>query len=166
MPNTRHAADNLDSTTPEYTAFARYVSLVSRKRLLKDELEDIEASLQSMEPQLLAYLGEGPGGGEEGSGFDMVRLGGYTISPYREPWVKVKPGYTRNDACEALKANDLGHYVYQQFNTKSLTAHIQQLEKDRGVLADQKGALALLLPAGVIEVIEIKPSFRIRALRR
>ena len=162
MPNARHAADNLDATTPEYAAFARYVSLVSQKRVLVETLEDIEAGLKALEPQLLAYLGEGL----EGEGFDMVRLGGYTISPHREPWVSARQGYTRSDVCRALKECGLSHYVQENFNTRSLTKYVRDLEKEHNLLAEQEGALALILPADLITVLEVKPSYRIQALRR
>src|SRR5579864_2465512 len=95
MPNARYVADDIDAGRPEYTAFERYVTLVARKRALSDELTDVEAALKALEPQLLAYLGE--------SGFERVRLAGYTISPHREPWVKPKLGFTRHDVCRALK---------------------------------------------------------------
>jgi hypothetical protein len=170
MPNTRHAADTLDATRPEYKAFARYVSLISRKRAVRDELDDIEAALKAMEPQLLAYLGEGPddieGAPEESLGFSSVRLGGYTIYPQRDPWVKAKAGATREDVCRALKESGLGHYVTEQFNTRSLTKYVHDLEKKHNVLADQNGALARILPAELVRVLEVKPAFRIQALRK
>ena len=158
MPNPRHAADNIDAAKPEYAAFARYVSLVARKRALADELEDIEAAIKAMEPQLLAYLGE--------EGYDMVRLGGYTISPHREPWVYPKQGHTRDEICQALKSCGLGHYVMEQFNTRSLTKYVRDLEKEHGVLADQDDALARLLPGELTAVLEVKPTYRVQALRR
>jgi hypothetical protein len=158
MPNSRHAADSLDVTRPEYLAFERYVSLVARKRVLADELEDVEAAMKALEPQLLAYLGEG--------GFEKVRLGGYTISPHREPWVRARFGHTRGEVCQALKDCGLGHYVNEQFNTKSLTKYVRDLEKEHGLLADQDGALARLLPAELVAVLEVNPSFRIQALRK
>jgi hypothetical protein len=158
MPNTRHAADDIDAGKPEYAAFERYVSLIARKRTLSDELTDVEAALKALEPQLLAYLGEG--------GYEMVRLGGYTISPHREPWVYPKFGYSRNDVCRALKECGMGHYVQEQFNTRSLTKYVRDLEKEHNVLADEDGALPLILPPPLIAVLEIKPSYRIQAVRR
>lgn len=162
--NTRHTPDTLDLARPEYAAFARYVALVARKRVIKDELDDIEAGLKAMEPQLLAYMGEGTG--DEGEGFSSIRLGGYTIYAQRDPWVKTKLGATREDVCRALKESGLGHYVTEQFNTRSLTKYVHDLEAKHGVLADQDGALALLLPAEVTAVLEVKPVYRIQTLRK
>jgi hypothetical protein len=158
MPNTRHAADDLDASTPEYLAFERYVTLVARKRVLADELTDVEAAIKALEPQLLAHLGE--------NGYEMVRLAGYTISPHREPWVYPKTGRTRAEVCAALKACGLGHYVMEQFNTRSLTKYVRDLEKEHDLLADQDGAVVRLLPPQLALVVEVKPAYRIQALRR
>ena len=157
MPNPRHAANTLDAASEEYIAFERYATLVSKERHLKYELEDVQAAIKAMEPQLLAYLGQGR--------YEMVRVAGYTISPHREPWVYPKTNFTRGDVCRALKACGMGHYVMEQFNTRSLTKYIRELEEDRGVLADMDGAGALLLPPELAEVIEVKPSYRIQARR-
>jgi hypothetical protein len=151
------AADDLNVASPEYAAFERFATLTARKRALQDELADVEAGLKGLEPQLLAYLGEG--------GYEMVRLGGYTISPHREPWVYPKQGRTRSDVCDALKSCGLQQYVMEQFNTRSLTKYIRDLEREHDTLADS-GGLDLVLPVELVRVIEIKPAYRIQALRK
>jgi hypothetical protein len=151
------AADSLNVASPEYAAFERFATLTARKRALQDELADVEAGLKALEPQLLSYLGE--------SGYEMVRLGGYTISPHREPWVYPKNGHTRSDVCNALKACGMRQYVMEQYNTRSLTKYIRDLEREHDCLAED-GGLNLILPAGLLGVIEVKPAYRIQALRK
>lgn len=151
------AADDLNVASPEYAAFERFATLTARKRALADELTDVEAGLKALEPLLLTFLGE--------SGYEMVRLGGYTISPHREPWVYPKEGRSRGDVCNALKACGMKQYVMEQYNTRSLTKYIRDLEKEHDTLAEN-GGLNLILPAGLLAVIEVKPSYRIQALRK
>ena len=158
MPNARPVVDDIDAGKPEYLAFDRYVTLVARKRALADELTDVEAALKALEPRLLAYLGEG--------GYEMVRLAGYTISPHREPWVYPKLGHSRGDVCNALKECGLRHYVIEQFNTRSLTKYVRDLEKEHGLLIEEHASLSLLLPPQLAAVIEVKPVYRIQAVRR
>ena len=157
MPNPRHAPNTLDAASEEFAAFERYAALTSRKRTLQYELEDVEAGLKALEPQLLAHLGQGS--------LEMVRVSGYTISPHREPWVYPKANRTRSDVCQALKACGLAHYVMEQFNTRSLTKYVRDLEEERGMLSEEAGAAELLLPAELAQVIEIKPTYRIQARR-
>jgi hypothetical protein len=157
MPNQRSLADDLDAASPEYTAFNRFVTLTARKRALADELADVEAAIKGLEPQLLSYLGEG--------GYEKVRVGGYTISPHREPWVYPKQGFSRDDVCQALKRCGMAHYVIEQYNTRSLTKFVRDLEKNHGMLAEQDGALSLMLPPELVGVLEIKAAYRVQALR-
>ena len=150
-------ATDLDLESPEHHAFVTFARLTSKKRDLKEELDAIEAQLRALEPQLLAYLGEG--------GYQLVRVEGYTISPHREPWVYPRQGQTRGSVCQALKACGLAHYVNEQFNTRSLTKYIRDLEVQHQLLSTG-GDVIDLLPKELALVIEVRPTYRIQALRR
>lgn len=152
----------LPADTPEHQAFTVFAGLTDRKRELEAELKEIEGQLKVLQPQLLAYFAE--------SGFKLVRLERYTISPIREPWVYPAQGQDRQSVIEALKACGMGHYVFEQYNTKSLTKYVRELE-DGLALTGQSEADALAnvlkeMPPELAGVIEIKPSFHIQARRR
>src|SRR5215475_4182359 len=107
------ALNILAADTPEQEAFSTYARLITRKRELEEEQNEVEAQLKTLEPQLLAFMGE--------TGYELVRIGGYTFSPHREPWVYPQLGMSRKAVCEVLKACGLAHYVQEQFSTRSLT---------------------------------------------
>jgi len=153
----------LDHESPEYKAFETYTELIKEKRELEDRLNDIGSQIKTLEPGLLAFL--------SASGFELVRVNGFTLSPHRDPWVKVRLGCTRSMVCEALKASDLGQYVSEQFNTKSLTKYVHDLEIALQIDADSNGAdgrptVLEHLPPELARVINIEPSFRLQARKR
>lgn len=159
MPS-RNITDDLDARSPEYAAFERFVTLTARKRVLADELADIEAALKALEPQLLAYLGEG--------GYEKIRIAGYTVFPFRETWVYPKDGVTREDVCRALKQYGLGHYVSEGYNTRSISKYVADLEKSRDKLADQDAGLSAILPpeqSELVNVIEVRTAYRVHTRR-
>lgn len=156
----KQAADNLPASSPEYAAFSQWVTLTTRKKALADETADVEAALKALEPQLLAYLGEG--------GYDKVRVAGYTIFPFRETWVYPRDGISRSEVCQALKQHGLGHYVSEQYNTRSISKYVADLERDHDRLADQDGGLLDILPPEQSElsrVIEVRTSYRVHSRR-
>jgi len=154
----RVAANELAAGTPQHEAFRAYASLTTEKRDLNERLSEVEQELKALEPQLLAYMGEG--------GYQLVKILGYTISPHREPWVYPRQGITRDTVCRALKACGLAHYVSENFNTRSLTKYVRDLEEQHQLLIDAEDAMRELLPEELIKVIEVKPTYRIQALRR
>lgn len=147
----------LDS--PEYQAFVNFAELTAEKRALHERLNEIEPQLKALEPQLLAYLGEG--------GYEMVKVHGFTISPHREPWVYPAQGVSRQVVCAALKANGLARFVHEGFNTRSLTKYVRELEEHHRLLSEADPQAALeILPPGLATVLEIKPGFRLQVLDR
>jgi len=140
---------------PEHDSFAAYTRLITRKRDLEEELNDLEAQLKILEPQLLNFMGE--------AGYEMVRIGGYTLSPHREPWVYPVTGQSRKAICQVLKACGLAHYVNEQYSTKSLTKYVRDLEAEHQVSGDD---VLQFVPEALARVIQIKPAYRLQARKR
>lgn len=151
--------DELSVERPEYETFARFAELTAEKRRLKERLNEIEPQLKAMEPQLLSYLGE--------EGYELVRISGFTISPVREPWVYPAKGVSRQVVCAALKANGLGRFVKEGFNTRSLTAYVRELEEHYQLTESGDPEAAInFLPEGLAGILEIKPGYRLQVLER
>lgn len=145
--------------SPELKAFARFAELTATKKELNAQLLEIEPQLRALEPILLGYLGQ--------TGYDSVKVGGFTMSPVRVPWVYPVTGITRQTVCEALKISGLGRFVKEGFNTRSLTAYVRELETAHELVSGtDPEALKQLLPAALAEVLEVKPSFRLQVLDR
>ena len=155
----KNAEDTLEVGTPAFHAFERFLSLTLRKRALNDELRDVNAALDAMEPQLLAHIA--------GLGFaPPLYLGGYKFFPRREAWVSLKEGYTKDDLFGVLAANDMGQFITHALNTRGLGNHIVALEEQSGVTAVAAADLESLLPEELLSMIELKPSFRLIVQRR
>jgi len=146
---------NLSAETPEHEGFKAFAGLVTLKRELEDQLNEVEARIKALEPQLLAYLGE--------AGYEAVRVAGYTLSPHRDPWVYPQLGQSRQAVCNVLKACGLAHFVSEQYSTKSLTKYVRDLEVEHSVLGDE---VLEFLPEGLARVIQVRPTYRIQARRR
>jgi len=161
MPNPT-TADSLDAAHPAYQGFDRFIKLTTRKRALESELDDVKAAIDALEPQLLAYMAD--------AGLKKTTtVAGWTIYTTRDPYVKPKADYTRQDVCRALKEAGLEQYVKEDFHTRSLTAYVKALEEEREIVIagnDDEENKRLILPAELIAVLDVNPKFGIRALRR
>jgi hypothetical protein len=143
----------LNDESPAFQAFTKFVRLTVRKRELADETKEVEKQLRALEPSLLSYLGEG--------GYEKVKVEGYTLSPHREPWVYPAEHATKDTVIAALKACGLGHYVHEDYSTRSLTKYVRDLEEAAGTI---ENTLAIL-PVELASVIKIEPSFRVNVLK-
>lgn len=113
--------------SPEYQAFRRFVDLTIEKRELQARLDELKETLKAMQPALLAYLAAANMGG--------LTVNGYLISPRREPWIYPMLGVSRQRVCEALKVAGLGRMVSENYNTRTLTSYIRQLEEHARLIA-------------------------------
>jgi len=152
-PNT----PRLDSA--EYRAFTRFIALTVEKRQLNDRLKEIEPELRTLEPLLLGYLGEG--------GYQAVTVEGYHLAPHREPWVYPARDVTRGEVCQALVACGWERFVKVNFSTRSLTAHVRQLEEHHQLLTEgDPNAVLEILPPELVQVLEIKPGYRLHVTKK
>jgi hypothetical protein len=144
---------------PESTACTAFARLTQRKRDLQAEIDEVKAQLEALEPEILAYLSS--------TGYDMVRVEGFTLSPHRDPWIGPAEGYTKEDVTHALKASDMEQYVTESYNSRSLTKYVRDLEKEHQEDLQQDGIESILdlhvLPRPLARVIMIKPTYSIQA---
>jgi hypothetical protein len=155
-----HQADQeLMAGNQEYAAFERYAQLIFRKEELKSELKQIEATMGTLGPALLSYLGQG--------GFESVTVAGYKFFPRREPWVYPKEGMEREDVIGALKASGMEQFVTEQYSTQSLTKYVRDLEEqnEESLRTGLVASVEALIPTPLAAVIRINPTYRIHTLR-
>ena len=100
----------------------RYRRLLTEKRTLKDNLEDVTRELASLEPQVLDMMSQ--------EGLQHVRLDDKTLYLHRQLWVGVEDGYTREQAADGLVAAGLGEYVSPSFNVSQVSAYFREQARD------------------------------------
>ena len=152
-------ADEAMTESPEYQAFRRFAQLTAHKRELNEQLHEMQKQMDALEPVLLAYLTQ--------NGLEMIKVEGFTMAPAREPWIYPKAGLGRPQVCEALKLSGLGRMVTENYNTRTLTKYVRELEEHRTLLApSDSAALGELLPAPLAQVVEVRPGYRLQVLDR
>jgi len=144
---------SLTNESPEHQAFSQFVRLTLRKREIAAEARELDSRLRALEPQVLAYLGEG--------GYQRLKIEGYTLSPHRDPWVSRAPGFSDQDVIQALRASDLGQYVKEVYSVKSLTSYLRDLEEAAGTIENS----AALLPEPLAKVLQIKPTYSVHVTK-
>jgi hypothetical protein len=161
----------LPADEPAANAFERFAILLTRKRKLADELEQIDKDLTRLQPHLLHWFDENP---------NIPRLAledktgqwGYnlTIFTRRDLYARAKEEGPagRQAVCDALRANRLGQFVFDSFNVNTLSAHVRALERNyaeelkRGEIPDT----AALLPPDLAAVLDINPTLKVVGQRR
>jgi hypothetical protein len=143
---------------PEYQAFARFASMTREVRQLERRIKELRGRMEGLEFQLRDYLGA--------SGYQQVKVGGYTIYLRRDIHVRARDRARTIDICAALKANGMGHFVAEQYQVSALSGHVRELERNHreeleaGELAD----VSELLPPAVRAVLNTDPKYSVIAL--
>jgi len=147
-----------DPRSQERKAFASFAQLTRTKRMLEQELDRIKDELDALALQLRDFLGE--------SGYEKVRIDGFTIFIRREIYARKYDWASAAEVCAVLKANGMGHFVKEQYNTQTLSKHIRELEYiyaaqlARGEIESVKEKL----PPALARVLNIEPSYKVVAL--
>jgi len=112
-----------------------------------DELCTELAKLTARESDLAALLKEAKGRRKELSvqlaqefmskGKQSTKMGGKTFYLNRALLVTRAKDRTAEEACDALRAADLGDFIKEQFSVRTVTAHVKELldQASAGVLA-------------------------------
>lgn len=93
-------------------------------------------------------------------------MDGLTIHLRRQIFVRHKEDASAAEVIEALKRNEMGHFVKEQYIVASLSAHVRQLEAihqdelDEGTIE----SVACYLPRDVAAVLNIDPTYQVVAL--
>lgn len=161
----------LPAEEPAANAFERFAILLTRKNRLTTELEQIDKDLTKLQPYLLGWFEENPNfprlGLEDKTGQWDYNL---TVFPRRDLYARAREEGPagRQAVCDALRANQLDHFVYETFNVNSLSAHVRALERnhaeelERGEVANIAG----LLPPDVAATLSLNPTWKVVGQRR
>jgi hypothetical protein len=148
------------SERPEYESFREFARLTRRKRQLVVDLKQIEGKLDVLQYQLRDYLGE--------EGWEKVTVDGFTIFLRRQLYVRHRDFCTASDVVDALKRNQMGHFVKEQYNVATLSKHIRELEElhKEQLNSGEISSIAEVLPQDLIAVLNIDPQYTVVALER
>lgn len=101
-----------------------FLDLNRKKRELQERLDEVQGQLTKLEQELLSEF--------EQAGVEKLTVDGATVYIHTQLWAGVaKSGdvATEEDkrrAMEALRASGLDDYVYETFNTNSLSAYVRE----------------------------------------
>lgn len=143
------AAPEILPDSPEWPVFKEAAKLVRRKYELAKELKALNKELSRVQPLVINYF-------EQRSLWEGVVIEGFRLYTRSQLWARVKNDQMKN-ACAAMKATGLGHFVHESFNSNTFSAHVRQLQKDnedriqRGEITD----VSILLPAVVANTLNI-----------
>lgn len=126
----------------ELNNLTRYVTLESRKRELRSELDAIENEMKGLETQI---LDEWTKTGQTGA-----KVGGYTIYVNRQLWAGLAEGAEGPDVAAAL--GEAGLAWMATANWQKLSSYVREL--------DQEGAP---LPRALEGVVSVREQFSLRA---
>ena len=141
----------------EARAFQRFVKLTKEERELKARLQEVASMRGALEPMLRDYL--------MSAGFQSVHVNGFIVYIREQLWAKAKPTSSSPEVCHALKACGMGHFVREQFEVQSLSAHIRGLKKAyeqefaSGAIAD----ISEILPPQLAAVLNVQPTYSVVA---
>lgn len=152
----------VSSLDPTRDSFIEFAKLTLKKRELSLELRRINDLLAVLEQQALIRLAE--------TGYKSLTVPAgdqqwYTLTAHRIPWVYPAAGYGRTDVCDALDASQLGAFVKRVYSTQQLTTYVRDMEERYAddLKAQRYQSIRELLPAPLVRVVRIEPSYRIQA---
>jgi hypothetical protein len=147
-----------DPRGAERRAFQQFAALTRTKRDLERQLDQVKDQLDALAYQLRDYLGEG--------GYDRVRIDGFTIYVRRQLFARKFDWASTGEVCRALKENDLGQFVKEQYNSQTLSKYIRELEElhEEDLRTGKILSVGELLPKSLVRVLNIEPSFQVVAL--
>lgn len=132
----------------------RFVALENRKKELKAELEAVEAELTELDADLQPEFVE--------AGIQSVRCDGRTLYLHRQFWAGMVDG-DRPRAVTALRTAGMDDYVFETFNTQSLSAYVRERVKsgqEDGQLVED---VYMLLPDSFRGAINVTEKINIRS---
>ena len=103
----------------------KFANLEDEKKELKDKLNEVKGKLDKLEEQLTKQF--------EKAGVPNIGVGGRTVYVHRQLWAGYKQDKPK--AIEALKDSSLNNYIYETYNTHSLSAYfrerVRELEEEK-----------------------------------
>jgi hypothetical protein len=133
-----------------YQTFDKFALYTLRKREAARQVKEATDVLQRLAPHLLRFFTANPT-------TQRVGVRGLTIYQTNTLFPRPKENATREDVCAALRANNLGQFVHDDFDGKRLAAHIHELmqehadELESGLILDTSA----LLPPALAAVLNV-----------
>jgi hypothetical protein len=155
------AVPELNPAEPEHRIFERFATLIEQKNRLADQLKETEAEIARLQPHMLNFFAANPE-------FPRFSVRSLTIFPRRDLWVRPMVEGGGPEVCKALRASDLGHYVYETYNTSSLSAWVRELERAHAseLKSGQISDTSELLPPALAAVLNVHPTYKVIAQRK
>lgn len=137
---------------PHFQLFGYFAEIILRKRELEREVDRINKEIERISPPLANFLAAYPQ-------FSPVTVGRMSIFRRSDIYPKPKEHSSRQEVCDVLRATDLGHYVFETFNTRSLGSYVKDLKKTHKdkLVSGKITDVSELLPPMLAEVLDITP---------
>ena len=101
---------------------SRYVELDQKKRILSQEIEDLQEKMDEIGEEILADMLE--------TGSDLVRLAGRaSVKCSTRLFCFKKGGVDKSDFYEALRSNGYGDFIREDYSWQTLTATLKELRE-------------------------------------
>jgi len=99
------------------------------------------------------------------AGFQSVHVEGFVVYIREQLWAKAKTTSSGPEVCAALKACGMAHFVREQFEVQSLSAHIRGLKKvyEEELASGAISDISEVLPPQLAAVLNVQPTFSVVA---
>lgn len=135
----------VDGVKPIHVLALELIALRDKKDRLDQELKEVVAEMDVVKEPLLKQLQE--------TGVQNVKAGGKTVYLHRQIWAGIGEGVTKEQVIEALEAAGLENYIYQTFNSQTLSAWVREQKEGPDGLPVMPPELAgKLIPREIFEV--------------
>ena len=131
----------------------RFVELEKQKKETENQLDSIKDELAALDADLQQEFIE--------AGIQSIRCNGRTVYIHRQFWAGMVDG-DRPRAMAALRAAGLNDYVFETFNTQSLSAYVRERIKS-GEEEQDTDDVYILLPESFRGNINVTEKINIRS---
>lgn len=98
----------------------QFAELYDKKKELKNQLNEVKDELAKLEEELTPEF--------EKAGVPNISVNGRTIYIHKQLWAGYKN--SKEEALEALRKAGLDNYIYETYNTNSLSAYFREVYRD------------------------------------
>jgi hypothetical protein len=95
----------------------RFAELSRKAKVIKADADAVNDEMKQLESIILMAF--------EREGVQNMKVDGMTLYLHSQVWASAKDG-DKDGAMQALKANGLGHFVQESFNTQTLSAWVRE----------------------------------------
>jgi len=103
---------------PIHVLALELIALKDRLDTLKGEEETVKDAMDALKIPLLKQMQE--------TGVQNVKAGGRTVYLHRQVWAGCAEGVSKEQVCEALEAAGLDEFVYETWNSQTVSAWVRE----------------------------------------